>query len=277
MIQFGQDCDGGTSAKYDMVTVRLKRHQKSFFAGVVGYTGGDIPVCATARKFAVGRLSGVRPFGLEDDCISTIGYGDVVTLKFDTDSTRICDALKGNFGTLDLDGSGTAEVKDSIKYGSSTVVCADAVPDCTNFLFATQPGNAITINQSLKWIEDNTPAACDTWDEVVLGEGLDETINPDCNPWRSDYVTRHGTDATRLWVIPIVDGMWDAAGATEIHIKAFAVVFWDGKASDCKGGGGGPTKCDINAIFVESDVNLPGYDYVEYYRGATATKVVLIK
>jgi hypothetical protein len=136
VIQFGQDCDGGTSTNYDMITVRLQRYQTSYFARLVGYTGDDIPACATARKYAVGSLSGVRPFGLEDDCIADIGYGDVVTLKFDTDSTRTCDALQAT-GFLDLDGSGQAEVKDSIKYGSDTVVCADAVPDCTHYFCST--------------------------------------------------------------------------------------------------------------------------------------------
>ncbi len=269
-IQFGVDCDGGTSTNYDMITVRVRRYQPSFFARVVGYDGADVPACATARKFAIGGLSGARPFGLEDDCITQLDFGDTVVLKHDSATTRKCDAFQGNFGDLTLDGSGGNEFGEGIKHGSTSNVCADSFPGCTDYLFSTLTGNQLgNLKEGLKYVQANTPLECDTWAEVVTGTGVGERINPDCNPWRPGYAGL----SERLWIIPIVDGMWDSGGSNTIRIKAFAVVFWEGVYQDCAGG----NKCDIEVRFIESAINLPGYDRVDYYDGATATTVALIK
>jgi hypothetical protein len=276
-ITFGQDCDGDpANVNTDLITVEVTRNQPSFFARVVGFAGGDVKACATARKFAIGSLSGARPFALEDNCIEEIEYGEVVVLKHDSDTTRTCDAFLGNFGTLDLDSSGGMGMRDDIAFGSDETVCADSVPGCTSYTFDTLTGDQIgNVKLGLKYVDENTPAACDTWAEVVTGGATDdEKINPDCNPWRPSYAQRYGADAaTRLWVIPIVDGLWDAGGSHEIVIKGFAVVFWAGRWQDCNGG----NTCDIEAIFVEQSVNVPGVDLIDWYDGATAAAVVLVK
>jgi hypothetical protein len=272
-VTFGQDCDGNAaSLNTDLITVEVTRNQPSFFARVVGFAGGDVKACATARKFAIGALSGARPFALEDNCIEEIDYGEIVVLKHDSDTTRTCDAFLGNFGTLDLDSSGGMGMRDDIAYGSDETVCADSVPGCESSVFNTLTGDQIgNVTQGLKYVDQNTPTNCDEWEEVVIGGATaDEKINPDCNPWRPSYPE---TAATRLWVIPIVDGLWDAGGTHEIVIKGFAVVFWEGDWQDCQGG----NRCDIRAIFVEQSVNLPGVDLIDWYDGATATAVVLIK
>lgn len=268
VVQFGVDCDGGTSANHDMITVKVTRYQKSYLAGVIGYKGGNIPACATARKFAIGALSGVRPFGLEDNCITEIDYGDIVVLKHDSDSTRVCDALQGNFGQLAIDGTGGDEVREGIQFGTDSAICADSVPGCENYLFATQTGDQIgPVKAGIKYVYDNTPVECDTWAEVVTGSGTEEKITPACNPWRPGYTGI----STRLWIIPIVDGMWDSGGNNDIQIKSFAIVFLEDN-SKCTG-----NSCDLRARFVEASVNLPGTARVDYYDGAKATAVVLVK
>src|SRR3990172_11813075 len=87
VVQFGVDCDGATSASYDLITVRVTRHQAAYFARVVGFTGSDIRACATAQKFSLGAVVGVHPFALEDDCIAEVDYGEYVDLKFDSETT----------------------------------------------------------------------------------------------------------------------------------------------------------------------------------------------
>jgi hypothetical protein len=67
--------------------------------------------------------------------------------------------------------------------------------------------------------------------------------------------------------------MWDSGGNNTIHIKSFAIVFWEGTWKDCIGG----NKCDIEVRFVQSSVNVPGTDRIDWYDGATATTVVLVK
>jgi len=269
-IQFGVDCAGGTSSNHDLITVRITRYQASFLARVIGYEGGDIHACATARKFAIGGLSGARPFGLEDNCIAALNFGDTIVLKHDSATTRNCDAFQGNFGDLTLDGSGGNEFGEAVKYGSKSDICADSVPGCTNYLFSTltglQQGN---LKEGLKYVQANTPSSCDTWAEVVTGTGVGERINPDCNPWRDDYA---GV-SERLWVIPIVDGMWSSGGSNSIRVKSFAIVFWEGTWNVCAGG----NKCDIEVRFVEASVSLPGTAKTSLYEGATATTIALVK
>jgi hypothetical protein len=271
-VTFGQDCDGNAaSLNTDLITVEVTRNQPSFLARVVGFAGGDVKACATARKFAIGALSGARPFGLEDNCIEELDFGETIVLKHDSDTTRDCDAFQGNFGDLTLDGSGGNEFGEGIKHGSQSNICADSVPGCTDYLFATLTGNQLgNLKDGLEYVEANTPTNCDTWDEVIDEDATgEERIVPACNPWRAGYTGL----SERLWIIPIVDGMWDSGGNNTIHIKSFAIVFWEGTWKDCIGG----NKCDIEVRFVQSSVNVPGTDRIDWYDGATATTVVLVK
>lgn len=273
VIQFGVDCDGGTSNPF-VITVKVKRYQASFFARVVGYTGGDIGACATAAKFAIGGLSGVRPFALEDNCIEEISYEDIVVIKHDSETTRNCDSFTGNFGVLAIDGTGASVVKDSVSNGTDSSVCGSDVPECTNYGFDTEPGNIISLKQGLDYVYDNTPEECDSWEEVVeevVGEdgSVQQEITPQCNPWHTEY--EESGWATRLWVIPVVDGLWDEGGSHLIEIKRFALVFlMDG--STCTG-----NDCDIMARFIKSSIAVPGDKRIDLYTGATVTAVVLIK
>ena len=267
VVQFGVDCDGATSASYDLITVRVTRHQAAYFARVVGFTGSDIRACATARKFALGGASGVRPFGLEDTCIEFIGHGDEVTLKFDSETTRNCDSFQGNYGALGVDGSGANDYRDAIKYGSESEICADEVPGCDNFLFSTQTGVIKgPTDQGIGYLFENTPIGCDTWDEVVND---DDKIDPACNPWQQSYIDTGA--ATRLVIIPVVHGMWDSGGNNTIRVKRFAIVFLEDYS--CTGG----NSCDIRARFIQSNVNLPNAQRTTLTADSDATAVALIK
>jgi hypothetical protein len=264
-IQFGVDCDGGTSSAHDMITVRLLRHRETVISRVVGVLGGDVGACATARKFALGALSGVRPFGLEESCIANIGYGNQVILKFDSDTTRSCDANQGNYGALAIDGSGASVYRDTIKYGSNGVICAQGVSGCTNYVFSTETGDMIgPTKQGVDYLMDNAPAGCDSWGEVTTA---DEKLSPQCNPWRPGY-----SGVSRLIVVPVVNGMWASGGSNSIIVKRFALVYLEGFDGQCTG-----NSCDIKARFIKSSIEPPGAQQMALTPEAETTVAKLVK
>ncbi len=265
VIQFGTDCDGGTSSSYDLITVRLRRHQDAFFARVIGYEGTEVTACASARKFALGGLTGVRPFGLEDTCINEVEYGDSVVLKSDSDTTRNCDSFQGNYGAITVGGSGADEYRDTIMNGSTSAICAEGVSGCTNYTFATQTGNMVgPSKQGLDYLFSSTPTTCDTWDEVMTDNGRIEAA---CNPWRPGF-----TGASRLIVVPVVDGMWESGGSNTIHVKRFAIIFLEGYSGNCTG-----NSCDIQGRFVKSVMTVPGGMRTALTVNADTTAVALVK
>jgi hypothetical protein len=243
---FTEDCDGNAIPSGSaMITVRATRHNTSFLAQLVGISGADITACATAGKYAVGGTTGVRPFALEDTCIQDIGYGGIVTIKWDASDKGPCSTSQGNFGAVDVTCdspgtcvSGSSEYKDDIINGSTSYLCTDSTSGCCppntepNCLgvsqIETEPGNMVGPTRTgLTQMEANTPSYCDEWSEVQTGGAL----NPKCAPWGPDYPSGAGT---HLIIIPIVHGLWDQGGRHTVTIKSFAVVFLESNLSaDC--------------------------------------------
>jgi hypothetical protein len=238
---FTEQCDGSAvPSGSTMITVRATRHNPSFLAQVIGVSGADIHACATAGKFSLGGAKGVRPFALEDNCISEVSYGDVVTIKSDASTTKVCDATSGNFQAVSIrlkpDSSnfdtGDSAYIDNIKVGSSTYLCTDTTPGCCPTLTSetcigiydiiTQTGNLANTKKGIKYLFDGTPAECDEFSEVASQDADGNVIlNNDCVPWSDSYTAL----GTHLIVIPIVDGLWDSGGNNTVTIKAFAIVF----------------------------------------------------
>ena len=109
----------------------------------------------------------------------------------------------------------------------------------------TEPGNMIgPTKDGIDYLIDNTPAACQTWEQVIE----DGDIVPECEPWRESY----GDVATRIIIIPIVDGLWDSGGRHTVTIKDFAVLFLDGYDNKCSG-----SDCDVRARFIKTVATLP--------------------
>ncbi len=263
-IQFGTDCSGGTSSAHDQITVHLTRHQASFFARAVGFSGADIGACATVKKSALGALNHVRPFGLEDTCIANINYGNDITLKFDSSTTRNCDSAQGNYGALTIDGTGASIYKDTIEYGSTSTICADVVPGCNNYLFATQTGNMIGPTKTgIDYLIDNTSSSCNSWDKVQSNGKL----TPGCDPWEPGF-----SGGSRVFVVPVVHGMWISGGSNTIHVKRFAIVFLEGFSGSCTG-----NNCDIKARFIKETLTIPGATNYALTPNADVTSVAIVK
>ncbi|HEY7465475.1 MAG TPA: Tad domain-containing protein [Dehalococcoidia bacterium] len=277
-VRTSSDCGGNPNPiglqPHQYVAVEVKRTQPTFLASVLGITNTEIRACAVAAKYGLGGTPGVRPFALEQKCIDgTVGplivYGDVVTLKFDTEGKGTCATSQGNFASLAIDGTGASVYQTTIEKGSTSPLCTDTTPGCCPTAGATgcigtygvykvdtETGNIISANRDgIQYLLDHTPTSCDTWDEVQVNGN----ITPDCAPWTPGYV---GGTNTRILIVPIVTGLWDSGGNNTVTIKRFAVVFlegWDTKNGKCTG-----SSCDIQARFIESIVSLPNATLVPF-------------
>ena len=277
---FGHYCDGSAFPSGSaMITVRATRHNSSFLAQVAGWTGDDgkggatIKACATAGKFSLGGATGVRPFALEDTCMQKVGYGDIVTVKYDSSTTRNCDSFQGNYAAVDVKlksapntfDTGGDPFRENIQYGSPTQLCTQpsastdttCCPTLTSgctaiYQIQTETGNLVgPTKQGLKYLFDNTPANCDTWDEVTNSE---DHLNPECWPWSSSYTAL----GTRLVIVPVVHGLWSSGGTNTVNIQAFAIIFLENMK--CSGGNG----CDIQGRFIKTITSLPNARKVNY-------------
>jgi len=253
-ISTTEDCSGHEILRYDKISVRAERRNASFLAHLIGYDGANISACATAGRFAFGGGSGVRPFALEDNCIENITYDTTVVIKYDSDTTRNCDSDSGNYAAVAIDGSGASIYRTTIKYGSNGAVCIEGTDGCCPTLqtgcsgvykIDTEPGNMIgPTRDGIDYLIDNTPANCDTWEEVTDD---DQNVVPACRPWAEGY-----TGATRVIIIPVVDGLWDKGGRHAVTIKNFAILFLEGYDDKCKG-----NECDVRARFIPMTATLP--------------------
>jgi hypothetical protein len=266
-VSTSTDCEGSPITSYNKISARITRHDPSFLARVLGITGADVSACATAGRFAFGGSNGVRPFALEDNCIANLDYSETVVIKYDSSTTRNCDSDTGNYAAVAIDGTGASVYRTTIKFGSDGLVCIEGSTGCCPTLESgcvgvyhidTEPGNMIgPTRDGIDYLIENTPSDCDTWDKVVsLDASGNATIASNCRPWADGY-----TGATRVIIIPVVNGLWDQTGRHTVTIVDFAVLFLDGYDGSC----GGNT-CDVNARFIKMIASLP--DAVEGPAGA---------
>jgi hypothetical protein len=254
-ISLTHDCNGNEENGYWAVTVTTKREQNTFLAGLLGITSATIRACATAgggMQTAVGvgdgDGQGIRPFALDDRCFKSknIQYNSQVVLKYDSSGKNNCSTNQGNFASI-LDAN---KYLDNIKYGSDDAVCLKEyeTPTCKGTI-PTLTGDKIgPTKQGIDWLMNNTPPSCDTWDEVQT----DGDINPECAPWMAGYTG----PGTRILLVPIVNGLWDGQGRTDVDILNFAIVFLEGYNGNCTG-----NNCQVKAKFIKVTANIPGLQW----------------
>ncbi len=268
VVQFGSDCNGNTSANHDLITVRVTRYRSTFFARVVGFNGSNIPACATARKYDVAGLgNGLRPWGIEDSCMTDMEYGSPVILKYGAEGNGgPCGPSSGNFGALAIDGNGAKTYRQAIEHGSTSPVCADSVPNCTSFTFPTETGNIVgPTGQGIDYLSLNTPSSCRTWAQVSDGNG---GITRECNPWLPGY---EGLES-QIVVVPIVHGLW-SNGKNDVTVKRLAIVFVTGYEG-CSTNGQG--SCQVRGYFMNSTVTIRGAQRAPLSEDSSIAGVALI-
>ncbi len=230
------------------VTVQVTRETSFVFGRVLGLTTVDVSASATARVGAPSALSGILPFGVLD---SAINYdGTPTTMKYDATNPS-----NGNFGPIQVDGPGAFIHRETIKYGSETMVCGESQPTCADPTVVTQTGNMIgSTRTGINFRLNNTTSNCDEFDEVLLADGNGGyNVQGQCNPWGG------GSGSLRLVLIPIIDEFPNGA-SQPVTILRFAALFIT-DMNQCAG-----NSCEITGIFVQtvadptSDAKLGIYD-----------------
>ncbi len=168
----------------------LENDMDFIFAKVLGFTSTELNVTSKAVLGSVTEVyKGIRPFAVEQQSFS---YGQQVVLK-----NGGGDGYHGNYGALELGGTGASVYENNIKNGYiGTMSVGDFID--------TEPGNM----------------AGPTLD------GVDYIINGVEDILDGDYSTfdNYAPDSRRLWTIPVVDYL-DYDGRSTVEIVGFALFF----------------------------------------------------
>lgn len=237
------------------VHVTLKRDHDFAFARVLGIFSGTVEATASAVKTSPGGSTGVLPLSVkEEDVPGEDGFGVEVVLKYDAQNVET-----GNFGPVRIDGSGASTYRDSLKYGSDSVVCADTTPadecqetssECDGPECPTEPGNMVGPTRTgIDYRMDNTKEECSEFsgDDGAFVDNGDGThyLKPGCNPFLAG-----GEDSLRVVIVPIIDELCN--GSCEVTIKGFALFYLEGYDSGkCSG-----NDCEIKGRFAKAHVNV---------------------
>ena len=174
---------GGNTAPKVRVTLG---HSHSFaFMKVLGVSSKNVSVVAAAAKVSPGGVPGAVPFGVTQTTVDATGYGQTVTLKYDASGGSI----SGNFGPVDIDGTGSPPYEADLKSGSPSIMCSVLMPDCDQAscqsggsfpdacsedapscdgpVCETETGNKINgTRDGIQYRLDHTVSSCTSFDQV---------------------------------------------------------------------------------------------------------------
>jgi len=247
----GDQVDISVNTLENTVTVRVEREQGFIFGRVLGLVSTTVSADATARVGSPLSLSGILPFGVLESAISYNGNPTII--KYDATNPS-----NGNFGPIRVDGSGSAVLEASIKYGTQTGVCAQSQPACADPTVPTQTGNTISaVRDGFAYRFDNTSASCDDFSEVLIPDGNGSyRINGACNPFLG------AQDSLRLVLVPAISSFPN--GSKPVTLNYFTALFLnDLQGIKCTG-----NNCEVTGTFVKvvadpaNDATLGTYDPV---------------
>ncbi len=171
---------GNTAPK---VRVTIARPHSFNFISVLGVGAKGVSVAAAATKVSPGGIPGVLPFGVTQATIDAAGPGNDVVLKYDASGG----STSGNFGAIDIDGTGSPPYTTDLQHGSPSTICsqpmagcdstscpgsfpspcAEDAPSCTGAVCASEPGNKIGPTRTgINYRMNNTSAGCQNFSDV---------------------------------------------------------------------------------------------------------------
>lgn len=259
---------GGNTAP--SIRVQISKSHNFSFVKVLGINSAGIGSRATALKASLGGGSGIVPWSVTQATVDSAPIGDEIVMKYDATGANI-----GNFGAIRIDGAGASTYNSSVRYGSTTVACAETAPNCVagacpgtypSTCAETAPecdgpectpetGNLIGPTRTgVDFRMNNTMSSCNEFGEVFTGPDDGKYIlNYDCNPWidgPGKCQTTTSICSRRVIIIPVVDTFGNGA-SDPATIQRFALVFLEGYDSGkCQG-----NECEIKGRFVRADIN----------------------
>lgn len=231
------------------VTVSVSRPHHFAFARIIGISSRNVGARAVAIKTSPGGLAGLSPWSVLESAQQAAIPGELITLKYDA-----TDPTTGNFGIIQIDGSGSSVYLDSIENTSDSVICADGVtgctdtsPVCTADVCPSETGNKVGPTRTgVDYLMDNTDPHCDTFAEAFSGPVSGEySLNTQCNPWLDGSYP-----SLRVIIVPVINSLCN--GSCDVTVMSFALFWLEGTvAGGCTG-----NKCEIQGRFVNADINV---------------------
>ena len=253
---------GLSTGSIPMVTVQIDASHEFSFAPIVGIETAAVSARAAATKSSYGGGGQVVPWAVPEAVVDAAGNGDLITMKYDANNVA-----NGNFGGVRIEGDGSKEYEDDIKYGSDSMLCAVNTPncdpdgcpgdscaetaaECDGPNCKPKTGNMVgSTANGVDYRMDNTGAGCDTFEEAFTQDGSGNyRMNNDCNPWLDN-----NEDSLRIIIIPIIDS-FGSGSSDDMEIRSFALLYLEGYDSDkCKG-----NECEVQGRFIKNAITIPG-------------------
>ena len=231
------------------VRVDVTRPHPFALIRLLGVTSANVRSHASAIKTSPGGGAHLTPWAVLASTVSTSQPGTTITLKYDaTNSTT------GNFGAIQIDGSGASTYRTSVENGSTTTACAQGVttctstsPVCSSGTCPSETGNMVgPTRTAVDDIMANTDPHCDTFAEVFSGpSGGPYTLNHQCNPWLSGSYA-----SPRVIILPVITSLCN--GNCDLTVVSFALFWLEGyQGSQCTG-----NSCLIQGRFINADLTV---------------------
>ncbi|TAK63321.1 MAG: pilus assembly protein, partial [Dehalococcoidia bacterium] len=160
--------EAGVNNPNPKVTVDIRKGHNFVFGRIVGISSSNVGAHAVAIKTSPGGLAGVSPWSVLQSAQEAATPGALVTLKYDAN-----DPTTGNFGIIQLDGSGSAVYLDSVENRSGSLICAEGVtgctdtsPVCTGDVCPSETGNKVGPTRTgVNYLMSTADPHCDTFAE----------------------------------------------------------------------------------------------------------------
>lgn len=225
-------------------------HQHAFaFMKILGINSRSVSAHAAAIKTSPGGVGGLMPWSVLQSVQQGATLGALVTVKYDANN-----AQNGNFGAIALDGTGANVYQDTIDNGSTSIVCAQGVPNCTTVspqcsgsTCPTETGNMVgPTKDGVNYRLTNTDPHCDTFGEVFSGPVNGKyQLNRQCNPWLAGSYR-----SLRVFIVPVVNSLCN--GHCDTTVVGFALFWLEGFGS----GGCTGNSCEVQGRFVNADATV---------------------
>jgi hypothetical protein len=266
-VLFNETCEGTPTPNHDHITVKIERNQPSFFAKIVGFSGGDIPACATARAGVAAAGPGLLPFGFHEvDPYPGANPDNVCYMNETSGGER--SGLWGSSCLIKI-----PKIEDSWGSGNSGPIRLDEGGPSTNYDGDCNPGSS-GASEYEENIEDGSECWYAAGDEVTPKTG--NMRGPTCDAFNTRLAGNSESladvfgaadsngvhkfpklDSPRFGLVPVVTTSGNGSSA-DITIVSFVTVYIEGacNGAGCNGNGNNPACVVVTPV--KSNVYIPG-------------------
>ncbi|HEU0073193.1 MAG TPA: pilus assembly protein TadG-related protein, partial [Dehalococcoidia bacterium] len=242
-ITFGTTCSG--AAVEDTITVRLKRNQKTFIAGVLGIQDADLNVCATARKGEAVMSNELMPFGFHHTDPYPGSNPDDVCYFYEEDGTTINPNLWDDPCVIKI-----PRLQDSWGDGNSGPVRLDEGGEPGNVDEDCNPGSSGSSEYSENILDGSE---CFYGEGDVIRPKTGNLRGPTCSAFVDDLLYNNSDSVEFVFGTPNAEGIYDVVYTESPRFALIPIVTASGSGSNAD-----VTILGFITAYVESACGGPG-------------------